>query len=185
MHNCRFWPSWGFLFPPNALEEQINKVCVPVPWVTAMLMVTSLHRETRERGRALNPRRGGRTGLDSSQPYTDTESAPGSRGGTKPPHHVAICIQRQPPPLAQGGWGPRRELRKKEEAVVLDKETIDVSAFSPSLNWDGDKIKSSGRKPTGGLQHWSTSLVQEETCGPLLKKWAAWIFESFPILARI
>lgn len=45
MHNCRLWPSWGFLFPPNALEEQINKVCVPVPWVTAIFMVTSLSRQ--------------------------------------------------------------------------------------------------------------------------------------------
>lgn len=49
MHNCRLWPSWGFLFPPNALEEQINKVCVPVPWVTAIFMVTSLSRTTVER----------------------------------------------------------------------------------------------------------------------------------------
>lgn len=66
--------------------------------------------------------------------HRDSEVAPGSHGGTKPPHHVVICIQRQRPPLALGGWGPRRELRKKEGAVVLDKETIDVSAFSPSLN---------------------------------------------------
>jgi hypothetical protein len=43
-------------------------------------------------------------------------------------------MQQQPTPLALGGWGPRRELKKKERAVVLDKETIDVSAFSPSLN---------------------------------------------------
>lgn len=71
MHNCRLWPSWGFLFPPNALEEQINKVCVPVPWVTAMLVVTSLPRETVEHGGVLNPR-SGRTGWDSSQPYTET-----------------------------------------------------------------------------------------------------------------
>lgn len=49
MHNCRLWPSWGFLFPPNALEEQINKVCVPVPWVTAIFMVTSLSRTTGQR----------------------------------------------------------------------------------------------------------------------------------------
>lgn len=67
------------------------------------------------------------------------------------PNHVVICIQQQSHPLAPGRWGPRRELRKKEGAVVLDKETIDVSAFSPSLNRDGDKIKSSGRKPTGDL----------------------------------
>lgn len=72
MHNCRLWPSWGFLFPPNALEEQINKVCVPVPWVTAMLMVTSPPRETVEHGGVLNPGRSGRTGLDSSQLYTQT-----------------------------------------------------------------------------------------------------------------
>lgn len=77
------------------------------------------------------------------------------------PHHVVICIQQQPPALALDGWGCRRELRKKEGAVVLDKETIDFSAFSPALNWDGDKIKSLGRKPTGDLQHWSTSLVLE------------------------
>lgn len=52
MHNSRLWPSWGFLFPPNALEEQINKVCVPVPWVTAIFMVTSLSRTTAEQRRA-------------------------------------------------------------------------------------------------------------------------------------
>lgn len=74
-----------------------------------------------------------RTGLITAL-HTDSETAPGSHGSTKPPHHVVICIQPQPPPLAPGGWGPRRELRKKEGAVVLDKETIDVSAFSPSLN---------------------------------------------------
>lgn len=50
------------------------------------------------------------------------------------PHHVVICIQQQPPALALDGWGCRRELRKKEGAVVLDKETIDFSAFSPALN---------------------------------------------------
>lgn len=72
MHNCRLWPSWGFLFPPNALEEQINKVCVPVPWVTAMLMVTSPPRETVGHGGVLNPGRSGRTGRDSSQLYTQT-----------------------------------------------------------------------------------------------------------------
>lgn len=92
---------------------------------------------------------------------------------------MVICIQQQPPPLALGRWGLRRELRKKEGAVVLDKETIDVSGFSPSLNWDGDKIKSSGSKPTGDLQHWSTSLVREETCGLSLKKLAAWIVKIF------
>lgn len=64
--------------------------------------------------------------------------------------------------------GPREELRKKEGAVVLDKETIDVSAFSPSLNWDGDQIKSSGKKPAGDLQNLSTRLV-------CLKKFVAYL----------
>lgn len=82
-------------------------------------------------------------------------------------------MQQPPTPLALGGWGPRRELKKKERAVVLDKETIDVSAFSPSLNWDGDKIKSSGRKPVCDLQHRAASLIHKETCDTLLKKLAA------------
>lgn len=99
-------------------------------------MVTSLSRAIVEHGGVLNPRKSGRrTGLDLSQPYTETVRLP--LAPTEPqsrPHHVVICIQQQPPALALGGWGGRGELRKKEGAVVLDKETIDVSAFSPSLN---------------------------------------------------
>lgn len=98
-------------------------------------MVTSLSREPVKRGGVLNPWTSRRAGLDSSQPFTGTVKlllAPMKAKSL--PEHVVICIQQQPPPLALGGWGLRRELRKKEGAVVLDKETIDVSGFSPSLN---------------------------------------------------
>lgn len=154
MHNCRLWPFWGFLFPPNALEEQINKVCVPVPWVTAIFMVTSLSRVTVEHGGALYA--GELWGLSWTH-HSLTQSQwvcswlPWRHKASPPCGDLYSAAA--PPPLALGGWGPRRELKKKEGAVVLDKETIDVSAFSPSLNWDGDKIKSSGRKPIGDLKH--------------------------------
>lgn len=90
------------------------------------------------------------------------------------------------PSLGTGRMGPQEEQGKEGRGCcVLDKETIDVSAFSPSLNWDGDKIKSSGRKPSGDLQHWSTSLVQEETCGPSPEKMSCLKeFESYSILAK-
>lgn len=114
MHNCRLWPSWGFLFPPNALEEQINTVCVPVPWVTAIFMVTSLPRMTVEHGRALNPRRSGGTGLDSSQPNTETvKLLLPPMEAQRLPHHVVICIQQQSPSLGTGWMGPQE--RTKEE----------------------------------------------------------------------
>lgn len=98
-------------------------------------MVTSLSRATVEHGGAINPRQSVRAGLDSSQTHTEKVKlllAPMEAQSLS--HHVVICIQLQPPPLAPGRWGRRRKLRKKEGAVVLDKETIDVSAFSPSLN---------------------------------------------------
>ena len=101
-----------------------------------MLMVTSPPRETVEHGGVLNPGRSGRTGLDSSQLYTQTVKllqAPMEAQSLPTTWCLKVSTQRTKI-MASGGWGPRRELRKKEGAVVLDKETIDVSAFSPSLN---------------------------------------------------
>lgn len=67
--------------------------------------------------------------------HRDSGIAPGSHGGTKPPLPPGDLYSAAAPSLGTvGGWGLRRELRKKEGAVVLDKETIDVSAFSDSLN---------------------------------------------------